>query len=327
MTTREPLDASRFFAPGDRSLAMMLQAQAKKFGAKPLVQAGEQSWSFAEAPELAARSAGRLQAAGVAPGDRVALICENRPEFIEVFLGAAWLGAILVPINTASRGLQLRHILENSGAKLMVIEAALLGALEHVGLETLPLETIWVIDPPSGVKAPPIARPLPALGEAVRCGADAAERHAGHSLHVRHHRPVQGRVLPACAVLLVGRQHGPSAGRRQRRRALHDPAALPHQRAQHLLPGADHRRDGDLREPLLGVGLLHDAGGAARDGDLPSGRDGADPAVARGRARGAAGTARASRSPPACPATSMPSSPSAPASRCSTATARPKPIS
>jgi carnitine-CoA ligase len=85
MTTREPLDASRFFAPGERSLAVMLQAQAAKYGAKPLVQAGERSWSFAEAPELAARSAGRLQAAGLAPGDRVALICENRPEFIETF--------------------------------------------------------------------------------------------------------------------------------------------------------------------------------------------------------------------------------------------------
>lgn len=167
MTSREPRDASRFFPPADRSVAVMLQAQAKKFGAKPLVQAGEQSWSFAEAVELAARSAGRLQAAGVVPGDRVALICENRPEFIETFLGVAWLGAILVPINTASRGLQLRHILENSGAKLMVIEAALLGALEHVALETLPLETIWVIDSPGSTTAPPIARPLPAPGEAV----------------------------------------------------------------------------------------------------------------------------------------------------------------
>ena len=167
MTTREPLDAGRFFAPGERSLAIMLQAQAGKYGAKPLVQAGERSWSFAEAPGLAARSAGRLHAAGLCQGDRIALICENRPEFIEVFLGAAWLGAILVPINTASRGLQLRHILENSGARLLVIEAALLGALEHIDLAILPLEAIWVIDSPNGMKAPPLAQALPALAEAV----------------------------------------------------------------------------------------------------------------------------------------------------------------
>src|SRR5215471_4205445 len=155
---REPLDASRVFAPEERSVAVMLQAQAKKFGTKTLVRSGETSWSFAAAVDLAARSAGRLHAAGINQGDRVALICENRPEFIDVFLGAAWLGAILVPINTASRGLQLRHILENSGARLIVIEEALLSALEHVGLETLKVETTWVIDR----SLPPLVEPMPA---------------------------------------------------------------------------------------------------------------------------------------------------------------------
>jgi carnitine-CoA ligase len=168
MAAREPLDAGRLFAPAERTLAVMLQAQAGKFGARKLVQAGETSWSFAGTAELAARSAGRLHAGGIRPGDRVALMCENRPEFIDIFLGAAWLGAILVPINTASRGLQLRHLLENSGARLMVIEAALLGALEHVGLESLPLEAIWVIDRPGAdMRIPARARPLPALGEAL----------------------------------------------------------------------------------------------------------------------------------------------------------------
>ena len=42
---REPLDAGRFFAPEQRSVATMLQAQAQKFGAKMLVQSGDQSRS------------------------------------------------------------------------------------------------------------------------------------------------------------------------------------------------------------------------------------------------------------------------------------------
>jgi carnitine-CoA ligase len=165
---REPLDAGRLFAPEARSVAVMLQAQALKFGARRLVQSGDTGWSFAGAVDLAARSAGRLLEAGIRQGDRIALMCENRPEFIEIFLGAAWLGAILVPINTASRGLQLRHILENSGAKLMVIEAALLDALEHVGLESLRVEAVWVIDrPAAGAALPPRARPLPPLADPV----------------------------------------------------------------------------------------------------------------------------------------------------------------
>ncbi|MFO1158624.1 MAG: ATP-dependent acyl-CoA ligase [Reyranellaceae bacterium] len=161
---REPLDAGRIFAPDQRTLAIMLEAQARKHGAKTLVQAGERRWSFAEALDLAARAAGRLAEAGIRMGDRVALICENRPEFVEIFLGCAWAGATLVPINTASRGLQLRHILENSGARLLVIEASLLSALDHVDLPTLPVEAIWLIDSPGeGVHTPVLARPLPPL--------------------------------------------------------------------------------------------------------------------------------------------------------------------
>jgi carnitine-CoA ligase len=192
---REPLDAGRLFAPEDRSLAVMLQAQARKFGARKLVQSGDRSWSFAEAADLAARSAGRLQASGIRQGDRVALMCENRPEFIEIFLGAAWLGASLVPINTASRGLQLRHILENSGARLLVIEAALLGALEHVGLETLKVETIWGIDRPGdNVPLPPIARPLPALTAPV----EAASMRPGDTLAILYTSGTTGPSKGVC---------------------------------------------------------------------------------------------------------------------------------
>jgi crotonobetaine/carnitine-CoA ligase len=195
MTAREPLDAGRIFAPGERSLAVMLQAQARKYGAKPLVQTGEKSWSFGEAPGLAARAAGRRHAAGMRQGDRIALICENRPEFIEIFLGCAWLGASLVPINTASRGLQLRHILENSGARLLVIEAALLGALEHVDLATLPLEAIWFIDRPSGdVPIPAFARVLPPLAEAV----PAAPTRPGDTLAILYTSGTTGPSKGVC---------------------------------------------------------------------------------------------------------------------------------
>jgi crotonobetaine/carnitine-CoA ligase len=195
MAIREPLDASRFFAPDERCVAVMLQVQARKFGAKKLAQAGDKSWSFAEALDLAARSAGRLHAIGIRQGDRVALICENRPEFIEIFLGAAWLGAILVPINTASRGLQLRHILENSGARLMVIEAALLGALEHVGLESLKLGAIWVVDQPGAdTKLPPIARSLPPLSAPV----DAALTGPGDTLAILYTSGTTGPSKGVC---------------------------------------------------------------------------------------------------------------------------------
>ncbi|MGB7256300.1 MAG: AMP-binding protein, partial [Xanthobacteraceae bacterium] len=105
------------FPPRERTLPIMLQRQARRYGEHRLVAAGDVSWSFADAPAIAARFASTLAAAGIEPGDRVALMCSNRAEFLEIFLGCAWLGAITVMINVASRGPQLRHILSNSGAR------------------------------------------------------------------------------------------------------------------------------------------------------------------------------------------------------------------
>ena len=69
--------------------------------------------------------AARLAEAGVAAGDRVAIMCGNGPAILQAYLGCAWLGAIATPINVASRGAQLEHIFNNCGAKLAVVEADL----------------------------------------------------------------------------------------------------------------------------------------------------------------------------------------------------------
>src|SRR5262245_3635740 len=139
------VDVLASFPPSERMLPAMLERQARRYGDRRLLSAGKISWSFEEARTTAARFAGTLAAAGVHPGDRVALMCSNRPEFMQVYLGCTWLGAIAVPINVASRGPQLQHLLANSGARLLTIEAELLTALDHVDTGSLALERIWLI--------------------------------------------------------------------------------------------------------------------------------------------------------------------------------------
>jgi len=134
------------FSPSDRTLPAMLQRQANRYGSNPLIVTEQASWSFEETLRVAARFAGTLAAADIRHGDRVALMCGNRAEFMESFLGCAWLGAITVPINVAARGPQLAHFLRNSGARLLIIEAELLDALAHVDMSDLALERIWLVD-------------------------------------------------------------------------------------------------------------------------------------------------------------------------------------
>ena len=165
------------FPPHARTLPTMLERQARRYGDRRFFVAGGANWSFADARTVAARFAGTLAAAGVRPGDRVALLCGNRPDLMQVYLGCGWLGAIAVPINTASRGPQLQHILSNSGAKLLVIEASLLEALDFIDFGNLALERIWLIggDATASRYGIPVTRLPPPAAELPAASIDPAQ--------------------------------------------------------------------------------------------------------------------------------------------------------
>lgn len=132
------------FAPADRTLPTILQRQAERYADRVLFKSGPTQWTYAETAAMAARWAQRLANAGVTAGDRVAIICGNRPEFLQIYLGCGWLGAVATPINTAFRGAQLAHVLGNALPKLLVVEAVHRPILETVSDEVIPA-MVWDI--------------------------------------------------------------------------------------------------------------------------------------------------------------------------------------
>jgi crotonobetaine/carnitine-CoA ligase len=155
------------FDSGERTVPAMLSRQAGRFGDKRLLVCGAQTWSYRDALDVVARMAGILRRAGINAGDRIALMCGNRGETLALFLAAGWIGAVTVPINTASKGPQIAYYLKNSAARLFVIEADYLPLLEHADLSGLPLERVWVIgDSAPTVQGIPCAT-LPPPGEGV----------------------------------------------------------------------------------------------------------------------------------------------------------------
>jgi carnitine-CoA ligase len=152
------------FAPLERTLPAMLMRQAERHRDTPLVSAGDARWTYAETAAAAARIAGTLRIAGIGAGDRVAIICSNRIEFLGLLLGCGWLGAVAVPINVASRGPQLQHVLSNSGARLLVMETDHAENLAMLDPSALALEAIWTIGSPGELRVAdivPVAMPLP----------------------------------------------------------------------------------------------------------------------------------------------------------------------
>ncbi|MCW5690094.1 MAG: AMP-binding protein, partial [Pseudolabrys sp.] len=154
---------SQSFAPGERTVPAMLTRQAARYSDKPLVGFGDRFWTYAQTRDEAASFGANLLASGIKRGDRVALICSNRFEFMRAFLGCAWIGAVSVPINTASRGHQLQHILTNSAARLLIVEGQFAGNLEHLDVAALPLEAVWTIDAEQPLNVGKIvSQPVPA---------------------------------------------------------------------------------------------------------------------------------------------------------------------
>jgi crotonobetaine/carnitine-CoA ligase len=78
--------------------------------------------TYGELADRAARVTGGLQALGVEPGDRVAVMLSTRPEFLYAWFGILGAGAIEVPIHDAARGPGIAYILQTTGARLLIVD-------------------------------------------------------------------------------------------------------------------------------------------------------------------------------------------------------------
>jgi fatty-acyl-CoA synthase len=105
--------------PLSRDLGFLLREQAAKFGAHPALIAGE-TIDYATLADRAARIATFLTARGIRRGDRVGLLMNNLPEWVETFFGAAMAGAVVVAFSTWSKRDELAWLIDDSAIRLLV---------------------------------------------------------------------------------------------------------------------------------------------------------------------------------------------------------------
>lgn len=94
-------------------------------------------WTYAHTLEIVRRTAAGLQRLGVRKGDNVHVWLPNGPDIIRVWFALNYIGAVYVPINVAYRGGILEHAIRLSGARLMVIHAALTERLLEIDRSSL----------------------------------------------------------------------------------------------------------------------------------------------------------------------------------------------
>jgi len=91
-------------------------------GGRVALVCGEDAVTYAQLAHSVQRAAGAYGARGVASGERVLIVLRDTPEFVAAWLGALWRGAVAIAVNTTLSEDEYRYLIQDSGAKLLVIE-------------------------------------------------------------------------------------------------------------------------------------------------------------------------------------------------------------
>jgi crotonobetaine/carnitine-CoA ligase len=141
----------------DRLLSRLLEDRAARYGDRPFLNfKGERAITYQELNETANRLANGLGALGLEKGKKLAVMLPNCPEYLCLLFGAARLGAVTVPINTAYKGDLLAHLINNSDAEVLVIDQQYLDAIDDLAERLGGLKTVIVYaEGERDQKAPP----------------------------------------------------------------------------------------------------------------------------------------------------------------------------
>ena len=126
-----------------RSLAALLEESLRKNASQPVSVCMERWMSYGELDEHSASLGAWLQARGLAPGARVAIMLPNVPQFMVAMAAILRAGYTVVNVNPLYTARELEHQLKDSGAEAIVIFENFCTTLEAV-IDHTPVQHVVV---------------------------------------------------------------------------------------------------------------------------------------------------------------------------------------
>ncbi|MES2936311.1 MAG: long-chain fatty acid--CoA ligase [Pseudomonadota bacterium] len=168
-----PRFAPRHLWIPETSLYTNVEVSAARFPKKPFIAFYGTEISYGRFRDETERIAGWLQQdCGVKKGDRVLLYMQNSPQFIAAYYAILRADAVVVPVNPMNLTEELRHYVEDAGAKVAFAAQELLARMQPLlgqgGLEKIVVATYSdYVEPDCGWQLPDfVAAPRAALGDA-----------------------------------------------------------------------------------------------------------------------------------------------------------------
>ncbi|WP_214403959.1 AMP-binding protein [Pseudonocardia lacus] len=129
-------------------------------GDEPAVRCGPVERTYPQLHGRAARLAAALDALGVGPGDRVAIVLRNDVAYLEAMIAVGLLGAVPVPVNWHWRARELAHLLADCAARAVLAHTHLVEEVEAALPDGATIVEVAVPDGLAAAYGLPAAPPL-----------------------------------------------------------------------------------------------------------------------------------------------------------------------
>ncbi|MDZ7339163.1 MAG: AMP-binding protein [candidate division KSB1 bacterium] len=128
------------YALDELTLRCLAETSFEKYGPHVAVSfVDEPPMTYSDLKRAVVATAHGLRKRGVKPGDRVAILGENSPQWGTAYLAITCMGAVAVPILPDFHKSEVHHIIRNSGAKVLFVSSKLVHKAEEKRLGALKL--------------------------------------------------------------------------------------------------------------------------------------------------------------------------------------------
>ena len=156
-------------------LGDLLADRVKRNGDKIFLRFKEEQITYDELDRFSNRCANAFLDLEIARGDKVSIMLPNCPDFIYIWFGLAKIGAVEVPVNTNYKGEFLRHIIDQSDSRMLVIDSRYLDRLKIIWHDLKKLEKVIVLGDPESQKNHEIQSPMVSYDDFLKHSEDAVD--------------------------------------------------------------------------------------------------------------------------------------------------------
>jgi len=140
-------------------------ALSEPWGTHDYIVLDDDRVTFAAHRKAAQKMAAQFILDGVKPGDRVAIVARNLPEWSAVFWGAVLAGAIVTPLNAWWTGAELEYGITDSGSKVVICDGERFVRIEPQLANCPKVEKVYVCRAPGPIANPKVTMLESVLGE------------------------------------------------------------------------------------------------------------------------------------------------------------------